>query len=248
MRAADLRVAGKVDDLATMMADAIADLLRSACHANDSASLVLSGGQTPRLVNQQLSLRHRDDVPWEKVEIYWGDERHVPHDDARSNYHMARETLLEAVPLRRDRVYPMPTGATPAQDAAEYERTLRTRFANDWPRFDLVLLGVGDDGHTASLFPGSMALSVLDRWVVAATAPVDPHDRVTLTMPAITHAASIFVLATGPGKATAVRSGLERNADPQCPISYLSTAPGHVAWWLDEAAAALADDHLTTDR
>jgi 6-phosphogluconolactonase len=243
MGAADLRVAGTLGDLATMMAGEIADRLRSACRANGSASLVLSGGQTPRLVNEQLASRHRDDVPWEQVEVYWGDERHVPHDDARSNYRMATETLLQAVPLRRDRVYPMPTGGTPTGDADEYERTLRARFASNWPQFDLVLLGVGEDGHTASLFPRSTALSVSDRWVIAATAPVEPRDRLTLTMPALMHAASVFVLATGGGKASAVRAGLDKGADPRYPISYTSTAAGRVVWWLDEAAAALVDHH-----
>jgi 6-phosphogluconolactonase len=242
VRTADLRVAGNFEDLAATMAREVVLLLDSAVGQHGSASIVLAGGRTPRGVYQRLAATHRQDVPWDHVHFYWGDERHVPHDDERSNYRMASESLLDALPVPREHVHAMPTGVAPERAAEQYEQTLRSRFATDWPTFDLVLLGVGEDGHTASLFPGSAALRESRRWVTATAAPVEPHDRLTLTVPAITHARSIFVLATGSSKADAVRCGLGDKPDPRCPVSFMSTTVGRLVWWLDSGAAA----HVST--
>lgn len=245
MTIADLRVVGNLEDLAATVAHEVALLLDSAAGQHGSASIVLAGGETPRGVYERLAASHRHDVPWDHVHFYWGDERHVPHDDDRSNYRMVWESLLDALPVRHEHVHPMPTDATPERAAEKYEQTLRSRFATEWPTFDLVLLGVGEDGHTASLFPGSGALREFGRWVTATTAPVEPHDRLTLTVPAITHARSIFVLATGSAKADAVRCGLGDKPNPSCPVSFISTTLGRLVWWLDPGAAA---NVVTKDR
>jgi 6-phosphogluconolactonase len=234
----DVRIIGKVQDLAATVAREVALVLDSSVNQHGSASIVLAGGRTPRGVYQRIAASHRDDVPWDQVHFYWGDERHVPHDDDRSNYHMATESLLQALPVRCEHVHAMPTAIALERAAEEYERTLRSRFATDWPTFDLVLLGVGEDGHTASLFPGSAALRESSRWVTATTAPVEPHDRLTLSVPAITHARSIFVLATGSAKADAVRCGLSDRPDPRWPVSLVSVTRGRLVWWLDADAAA----------
>jgi 6-phosphogluconolactonase len=234
---ADVRVFDTADSLAETMAQEIAELLVEAVRRRGSASIALAGGQTPRSVYRHLAARHGEDVPWQQVHFYWGDERLVAPDDERSNHRMARESLLDALPVRPDRVYPMPSGIAPDRAAAEYEKTLRARFATEGPDFDLVLLGVGEDGHTASLFPHSAVLRESSRWVAAAMAPVDPRHRLTLTLPALTHAETIFMLAVGASKAEAIRRALQGDASDECPASLLRTARARLVWWLDAAAA-----------
>jgi len=237
--AADLRVFADVGALATAAARDVAQVLVTAARERGSASIALAGGRTPRGLYRCLALDHRDDTPWDRVHVYWSDERDVPHDDDRSNYRMARESLLDHVAVRPERVHPMPTVlGEPGQTAAEYERTLRSRFDAEWPRFDLVLLGIGDDGHTASLFPRSPALDEASRWVVATTAPVEPRGRLTLTLPALTHARAIFVVVAGSSKADALRCALGDRLDPDCPASLIRTGCAPVVWWADAQAAA----------
>lgn len=237
--AADLRVFADAGALAAAAARAVAQLLTTAVRQHGSGSIALAGGRTPRGLYRCLALDHRDDTPWDRVHVYWGDERNVPHDDDRSNCRMARESLLEHVPVRPECVHPMPTAVRePGEAAAEYERILRSRFNSEWPRFDIVLLGMGDDGHTASLFPGSPALEEIRRWVVATAAPVEPRSRLTLTIPALTHAAAIFVVVAGRSKADALRCALADRPDPRCPASLIRTAGARVVWWADTEAAA----------
>jgi 6-phosphogluconolactonase len=124
--------------------------------------------------------------------------------------------------------------------ARDYEKTLRSYFSKDWPRFDLVLLGLGDEGHTASLFPGSSALEETGRWVVAVKAPADPPLRLTLTLPVLSHAANVYFLVTGSNKAQALHHVLKGSPDPKnYPASGLRLAQGTVIWWVDREAAAL---------
>lgn len=253
----DVRVFADGNELSLRAAEAVVGIINQATQANGRCSLALSGGNTPRTLHRLLASRFRDQVPWAKVHLFWGDERYVPPDDPQSNYRMARETLLEAVPIPAENVHPMPTGL-PDPDAAarEYEKTLRSYFSqaanrssgnrdpgnqnDDWPRFDLVLLGLGEEGHTASLFPGSPALEETRRWVVAVKPPAAPSPRLTLTLPAITEAASIFFLVTGADKAQALHHVLTGPPDArEYPASGVRPAQGTVVWWVDNAAAAL---------
>lgn len=218
----------------------LAEALGTAVRAHGSASIALAGGHTPRRLYECLAVDYHDGIPWDRLDVYWGDERNVPHADERSNYRMACESLLDHVDVRPERVHPMPTSlGDPGQTAAEYERTLRLRFDGQWPDFDIVLLGIGDDGYTASLFPRSPALDETTRWVVAATAPVEPRGRVTLTLPALTQAAAIFVVVAGRSKAEALRCALVDRPDPGCPASLIRTAHSAVVWWVDVEAATL---------
>jgi 6-phosphogluconolactonase len=239
---AELRIFPDPDRLAAAMARAVADALSAAVGARGAASIALSGGRTPRTLYERLARAHRDAVPWARVHVYWGDERYVPPDDERSNYRMARETLLDHVPVPPAHIHRVPTeSADPAATAAAYESTLRTHFGPVGPRFDLILLGLGDDGHTASLFPGSPALDERERWVVAATGSADPRVRVTLTLPAIAHAAAVHFLVTGGSKAQVLRRALVGPPDARaCPASAVRPHDGTLIWWADEAAAALA--------
>ena len=200
---------------------------------------MLAGGTTPQAVYRSIAAGAANAAFWDRVDVYWGDERYVSHDDQRSNYRMARETLLARVPLADANIHPMPTHFDdPAVAARDYEQTLRTHFAGEWPHFDLVLLGMGADGHTASLFPGSPALAERTRWVMPAITDADPPDRLTLTLPALNAARHIHFLVAGHEKAHAVARALSGSADPSiCPAAGVQPAGGEVTWWLDEAAA-----------
>jgi len=237
----DVRVFADVDELSLRAAEAEVRTIDESVQSNGSFSLALAGGNTPRTLYRLLSSQFRDRIPWTKVQVFWGDERYVPLDDPRSNYRMARESLLDAVPCPAENVHPMPTELRdPDVAARDYEKTLRGYFSKDWPRFDLVLLGIGEEGHTASLFPGSPALEETRRWVVAVKAPVEPPQRLTLTLPALTHAANVYFLVSGSNKAQALHHILTGSPDPKkYPASGIHQVQGTVIWWVDREAAAL---------
>ena len=240
MTVAKLRVFPDVDRLGEALAHTMAERIALAVGTRGTCSLALSGGRTPRALYRRLARDHRQDIPWADVHIFWGDERYVPPDDERNNYRMASEALFGHVPVPVANVHRMPTEPADPRDAATaYERVLRTHFGTPWPRFDLVLLGMGDDGHTASLFPGSPALDEVERWVVAVTGPSEPRVRLTLTLPAITHAAAIDIIVSGPSKARPLRQALVGAPDAQrCPASAVRRTNGTLVWWVDTAAAA----------
>jgi len=218
---------------------AIAGAVHDAVERQGRCALLLSGGSTPRASYELLATRYRDRIPWAQVQLFWGDERFVPSSDPRSNERMAREAFLDRVPCPPANVHPVPTGLPSADAAAQrYEDILRTYVAGPQPVFDLVLLGLGEDAHTASIFPGSPALAEPARWVMAVTAPADPPLRVTLTMRALTAAAQLFVLVSGAGKAAALRRALDPASPPErYPAAALQGAAGRVVWWTDRAAA-----------
>lgn len=244
MSGPDLRVCADLADLSRRAAEATVATTNDAVRTRGRCSIVLSGGSTPRTLYRLLASEFRARIPWPNVQVFWGDERYVSPDDSRSNYRMAKEALLDHVPCPPANIHPMPTHFPSADVAArDYERTLRNHFVGEWPHFDLVLLGIGDDGHTASLFPGSLALAERTRWVVAAQAPVDPQLRLTLTLPALTRAAAVYVLVTGASKAEALRHVLEGPGDRiKYPAAGVRLGADSVTWWADREAAALAHD------
>ncbi len=239
----DVRISADLPALSADAAAVVADSLVAAAGAAGAASLVLSGGSTPRGLYTVLASRYRDRIPWHAVHVYWGDERYVPASDPASNYRMARESLLDHVPVPAANVHPMATRfVSPADAAADYESALRRQFPGPRPAFDVVLLGVGADGHTASLFPRGQALDERERWVLAVDAPAEPPRRLTLTLPALLDAKTICVLAAGADKAEPLRMALRMPADPgRWPVSALRRAEGRVIWFCDRDAAARLD-------
>jgi 6-phosphogluconolactonase len=236
----DLRIFQGIDELSLRAAEAVVGTINDVVGSTGACSLVLSGGSTPRTLYGLLASRFREQIPWLYVHVFWGDERYVPPDDAQSNYRMAKETLLNHVPCPHANVHPMPTHfSDPDAAARDYEATLKEYFASESPRFDLVLLGLGPEGHTASLFPGSPALQERTRWVVAVTAPAEPPIRLTLTLPALTRAANTFFLVTGLDKAQALDHVLVGPADPNMyPAAGVRPVEGTLIWWVDQEAAA----------
>jgi 6-phosphogluconolactonase len=226
--------------LSDAAAAAIAGIVQDVVVQRGRCSLVLSGGSTPRPALEQLATVYRDRVPWDRVHLFWGDERFVPHDDPRSNARMAREALIDHVPCPPANVHPIPTGLPSADAAAlRYEDTLRGHFPQGHPAFDLVLLGLGDDAHTASVFPGSPALDEPSRWVMAVVAPVEPRLRITLTMRTLISASRVFVLVSGTSKATALSHALDPASAPSLyPAAALQSAGDRVTWFTEREAVS----------
>jgi len=235
-----LRIMPDMDALSQAAAAAVAQAVHEAVAARGRCCLALAGGVTPRQLYQLLATRYRREIPWNQVHCFFGDERYVPADDPRSNYRMAKEALLDRVHLPVNHIHPMPTNEPDyRQAAALYEQTLREEFGEDpYPRFDLVLLGLGEDGHTASLFPHSTVLEERVRWVAPSLAPTEPHCRLTLTYPVFNHAARVHFLVSGGSKARALRLALRDDAHYEmAPASAIRPPDGELVWWVDEAAA-----------
>ncbi len=236
-----VRVYPDVETLSHAVATSLADHVRTVVSSQAHFALALAGGNTPRTLYRVLARDYREAIPWTRVRLFWGDERYVSRDDPRSNYQLVRETLLDELAIPPDQVHPMPTDfPTPEEAAGAYERTLRAHFPDTPPRFDLILLGMGADGHTASLFPHSPAVRERTRWVVAVRAPVEPAVRLTLTLPVLNAAVSVFFLVTGGEKAETLRRVLAEPPGALArPASAVRPAGGTLVWWADEAAAQL---------
>ncbi len=226
-----------------------ASLISEAVNRRGLCTILLAGGTTPQALYESLSrVPYADNLPWAQVVVAWGDERLVPLDDDRSNQRMAFRALLDAVPVMPEHILSADTSLPPAQAAADYEERLRAHFKLETgavPQFDLCLLGLGTDGHTASLFPGMEALHETTHLVVATPAP-DPTQpaRLTVTLPVLNAAHTVVFLAQGADKANIVRQILSETPASeeaaQLPARLVQpTGPGaQVHWFLDEAAAA----------
>ncbi|HEX5324002.1 MAG TPA: 6-phosphogluconolactonase [Capsulimonadaceae bacterium] len=237
------------DDLAREAVDRIVADAQRAIAERSRFLIVLAGGSTPKRTYELLSSpQWADKIDWSKVYAFFGDERFVPPDDDRSNFGMARETLLSRVPIPESHVFPVPTDKATADDAAlAYGATLREFFEEDSypPRFDLVLLGMGDDGHTASLFPGAGTLGIQDFWVVwspPGTLP-PPVDRITFTFSTLNAARHVLFLVSGEKKATALADILQGDASSiKRPAAGVQPTDGTLTWLIDDAAAKELND------
>lgn len=235
-----LRLHRNHEHLSQAVAEAVADRLNEAVDARGRGTLVLSGGSTPNRLYGLLAADYADRIPWEKLHLFWGDERYVPHSDDASNFGTAHAHLLDHVPVPAEHVHPFPTDVAPPDAAADaYAVELEAFFGGSPPVFDVVLLGLGDDGHTASLFPGSPALDVDDRWVTTARAPHPPHQRLTLTFPVLDQARNLYFLVSGSKKVDALRCAFGQPSSlSSCPAARLRPTSGNLIWWVDADAAA----------
>ena len=233
--------------LAHGAAELFIELAAEAVAARGLFTVALSGGSTPRALYQLLaSPAFASRVDWSSIHVFWGDERGVPPDDPASNYRMARETLLDHVPIPAEHVHRIKGELPPEEAALAYEEKLRAFFSahdlivGNGPRFDFVLLGLGDNGHTASLFPGSSALHERSRWVLAQEVEATPRQRLTLTPLALNAAAHLAFLVEGEGKAEMVRKVLTSPPQPDTlPAQLIAPIDGTLYWLLDEAAGKL---------
>lgn len=225
--------------LAQRVAQWIVDL---ACASPGRFAIALSGGSTPkRLYGLLAAPPLRDQMPWTRVHLFFGDDRFVPWDSPDSNYGMAHEAMLAHLAIPPENIHGIPFAGTPADSASQYERTLKSYYGNDAldparPLFDIVLLGMGPDGHTASLFPGKPALDERRRWAVEVPEPgLNPFvPRVTLTYPALNSAKSVAFVAAGADKMAMMRRVLA--GDRALPSAHIAPV-GELIWFVDRAAS-----------
>jgi len=227
------------DALAREATQRFAGLARQAVESRGRFSVALSGGSTPGALYQLLAEEpYRSQIPWEQVHLFWADERCVPPDDPGSNYRLANETLIAHVPILPANVHRVLGELAPEAAARAYDLALRRFFSGPRPQFDLVLLGLGSDGHTASLFPNSKALEETERLAVATIVFYKdrPAERVTLTLPALNSARQVIFLVSGPEKAEIVQAVLA-DVEERLPARRIHPATGRLTWLLDAAAA-----------
>ena len=239
------------EEVALAAAERFAGNAREAITEHGVFSVALAGGNTPRRVYELLASNpFRDLIEWSSVHLFFGDERCVPPDHPDSNYGMVYKALISAIDIPAVNVHRMLGEGNAEESAASYEEELRDFFAEvSWPRFDLVLLGMGEDGHTASLFPGSDAVMEESKWVVATRMEkpleIQSQQRLTLTLPVFNHAAHVVFLVTGKGKAERLAEvldlphGARREKTASLPAQLIQPLNGSLEWLVDKAAASI---------
>jgi 6-phosphogluconolactonase len=227
------------EELAEASARDFATMTQEAMDERGRFAVALAGGSTPKATYEVLARDYTNELDWSRVHVFFGDERTVPPDDEDSNYRMAYETLLSHVPVGS--VHRMRGELPPDEAAAAYEEELRAFFGQvDVPRFDLILCGLGEDGHTLSLFPETAALDVNDRWVVANPVLMLGTTRLTLTIPVLNESRAVTFLVAGESKAEALKEVLEGDADPRAyPAKLVRPESRDLTWMVDRAAARL---------
>lgn len=242
----EIQVLNEPQELSRAAADELVRLAGEAIQARGLFTLALAGGSTPKMLYALLACdTYRSRVPWDKIHFFWGDERHVAPDHKDSNFRMTQENMLSKVSVPAGNVHRVQSENLDARKAADaYEKELRDFFtarkllANGMPRFDLVLLGMGPDGHTASLFPGTHAIRERERWVAAPWVDKFQTYRITLTPPVINNAACILFFVSGDEKAETLRAVLEgAEESDRYPSQTIRPTNGTVRWLVDRAAA-----------
>lgn len=228
------------DTLLTALADFVVTKANEAIQQHGRFSFVLSGGSSPKKLFELLaSDRYREQIDWTNVFFFFGDERYVPADHIDSNFLMAKKALFDALQISPGQIFRMKTELAPDEAALAYEKDLQAYFFNNLVRFDLVLLGLGDDAHTASLFPHTSVLQEKTSLVKALYIDKVKMNRITLTAPCINQAAAIAFLVYGPSKAEAIQHVLEGEQNIQeYPAQLIRPNGGSLHWFLDEAAAS----------
>jgi 6-phosphogluconolactonase len=235
----EIKVVPDLNALVEEAADRVASAARSGLGDHDFFSIALSGGSTPEPVYRRLTEEpYRSAIDWARVRIYFGDERGVPPDSNQSNYHMAQGAMLSKVPIPPQNVFRMRGEVDPNEAAIEYGKLLKEHFGDGG--LDLVLLGMGDDGHTASLFPGTEALKETQHRCVANFVPKMNTWRITMSAPFINRADRVMFLVSGEGKAPRVKEVLEGPREPErLPSQLIHPVNGQLTWLLDSAAAGM---------
>lgn len=241
--AVEIRVSTTPQELFEAAAEVVVHTAKNAVEQRGRFTIALSGGSTPKSLFNLLATNARTVLPWDRMFFFWGDERHVPPTDAESNYRMAEEAMLSKIPVAAGNVFRIPAENPDAAAAADaYEQTLRKFFQlgpREVPIFDLILLGMGPDGHTASLFPGSAGLQEKTRLVIANWVDKLKTSRLTLTLPVLNAARCVTFLVSGTDKAAVLKTVLEEDAPAeQYPSRLIRPNNGKLIWLVDRAAAS----------
>lgn len=223
------------------MAEELKAIAVKAVAENNRFTIALTGGSSPIMLHEILSSDgYRSSVPWEQFFVFWGDERAVPFDDDQNNAKMGYETLLDNVPVPTGQIFRMNSEIVPEKAAEEYEAILRDHFKQDRPSFDLILLGMGNDGHTASLFPGTEVVHEQHKWVSKGYNKEQDSPRITLTAPLLNKAKNVFFAVFGESKAETLKQVLQGDYNPKkLPAQLIRPESGKVVWYIDEKAGEL---------
>ncbi len=238
----NLKVFDTSDQLAVAAAEVFVACASDSQRESNRFCVALSGGKTPKQVYELLATDDfRGRVNWSGVHLFFGDERAVPPDHPESNFKMVDDALISKVSIPVENVHRMKGEIEPEAAASQYEETLRSAFpGNSWPSFDLVFLGLGEDGHTASLFPGSKAMHEEVRWVLTTRNPETHQQRITVTLPVLNHAKHAVFLVVGQNKAERLRDVLtEPQSRNRLPAQAIKLASGRLEWLVDAEAASL---------
>ncbi len=237
-----LHIFKTAEELSANAAKWIANLISSTLKKQDRFTIALSGGNTPKKLHKLLAASpYKEQIDWLKLHVFWGDERDVPFQDERNNAKMAYDTLLDHVPVPASQIHIMKTDIPPGQSATEYEKILHQYFPDTTqPTFDLVLLGMGDDGHTLSLFPGTAAVHEEKLWATSFFLKAQDMYRITLTKTVVNRSSHIAFLVTGDDKAMALKEVIKGAYNPdRYPSQVIKPSNGELHWFADEAAAKL---------
>jgi len=234
-----LQVFKNADELSRKAAQLFCETAIDAVNRNGKFNVALTGGSSPVQLYKLLAQSpYKERVPWSNTYVFWGDERWVPLSDKDSNAKMASETLLNHVPVPKDHIFPMWSNQKPEEFALQYQEQLVKHFASEVPKFDLILLGMGDDGHTASLFPGTQVLHEQKQLAQAYYLEPQSMYRITLTAPCINAAKKIVFITFGEKKASALHEVLEGSYNPdKFPAQLIKPENGELIWLVDELAA-----------
>lgn len=236
----NITIYDKVEELNSAAAELFAQQVKQAVVNRGCCHVVLAGGETPRKIYELLAEKpYCETLPWENIHIYWGDERCVPATDPLSNQLMARQAFLSKVPIPEENIHPISYNGSPEEAAKQYESYLQSAFGEKMPQFDLVLLGMGNDGHTASLFPHTDVLAVQEKGVRAVHLAAQDMYRISLTAPLLNAARNIAILVAGVNKSQVLLEVMEGPEDnKRLPVQLIKPVSGDLYWLLDAAAGA----------
>jgi len=238
-----IKIFKSIDELSHFFAQIIETGIRQLAQG-EFYSIALSGGSTPRKVFEYIALHFKQKIDWQKVQVFWSDERCVDPESEESNYRMAKESLLDKVPIPAKNIFRIHGEADPSPEADRYSEIIRKHVPdqNNIPRFDMMMLGLGDDGHTVSIFPGSLNLFNSDKLCELAENPYSKQKRITVTGKIINHARIAVFLVTGESKAEIVSRIIEKKEGyEQFPASMVNPQEGELIWLLDGQAADKLD-------
>jgi 6-phosphogluconolactonase len=238
-----LKIFNGIDELSHFFAQKIADDIQQISSGN-FYSIALSGGSTPRKVFEYMALNFKVQIDWQKVQVFWSDERCVDPENEESNYRMAKECLLDLVPIPQDNIFRIFGEADPSEEAERYSEVIMKNIPlfGSIPQFDLIMLGLGDDGHTASIFPGNLHLFDSYKLCVVAVNPYSKQKRITITGRIINAAENVIFLVTGAAKAETVARIIEQKVGwNKLPASKVDPIDGNLFWLLDRQAASKLD-------
>ncbi len=236
----NIRVFRSVEEMNNTLANLLAEIAEKSVRENGRFLLCLSGGNTPKSFYKLLSAnQYRDIIPWKNTFVFWTDERCVPMDDEKNNAHMAGEILLKKIDIPSSNIFPVHVNLTPSDAANNYEQTLKDFFGINPPAFDIILLGLGENGHTASLFPGTSVIFEKSRWVKEIFVEKLQAYRITMTAPLINKSHNIFFLITGEKKSQILKTVLTVPYDPEkYPVQLIKPENGEIIWFADSKAAS----------